>query len=348
MSSEALANMRRVCVGFSSVRPILTEKLWKETMDLAQAFKLSENSTARVRGFMSRAEQGRLSECKCCGLSLSVLLILPCCGSLICPDCVNTDVYEKGGSEYIECLMCTDSFLVDQFQRIQPGFKFDWLDNLKNNSSKVGGKAQTQTGTSPSSPTTSARVFGSAAPAGAAAAPLDVPVIRPPRERQRTRKFGDGHVCTYDHYSVDGTCTLCLTEHDGCNLLNKTKRCRVCHRAAVECPAEESKSSYLVEKLFDLAKSKQPANYAKAADRPLKVIVFSQYRKALNLVGDRLLGRYGTACVAEYWGRYRTQELRKFKLSNECFCMTLGNDGSEGLDLSFVTRKLLDGHFVFS
>jgi hypothetical protein len=68
------------------------------------------------------------------------------------------------------------------------------------------------------------------------------------------------------------------------------------------------------------------------------VIVFSQYQKALNLVGDRLLGRLGTACVAEYTGKYRTEELHRFTVDDQCFCILLSKDGSEGLDLSFVTR----------
>jgi len=70
----------------------------------------------------------------------------------------------------------------------------------------------------------------------------------------------------------------------------------------------------------------------------MKVIVFSQFRQALNVVGDRVLKCFGAACVAEYWGRYRSQELNKFIKSPDCFCMLLGKDGSEGLDLSFVTH----------
>ena len=56
------------------------------------------------------------------------------------------------------------------------------------------------------------------------------------------------------------------------------------------------------------------------------------------MIGDRLLRRFGTACVAEYWGKFRKQELHKFVYATECFCMLLGKDGSEGLDLSFVTH----------
>jgi hypothetical protein len=56
------------------------------------------------------------------------------------------------------------------------------------------------------------------------------------------------------------------------------------------------------------------------------------------MTGDRLLRRFGNGCVAEYWGMFRRKELYKFINDEKCFCMLLGKDGSEGLDLSFVTH----------
>jgi len=72
--------------------------------------------------------------------------------------------------------------------------------------------------------------------------------------------------------------------------------------------------------------------------RTPKVIIFSQFRKVLNITGDRLLRRMGSGCIAEYWGKYRKKELNKFIKDENCICMLLGKDGSEGLDLSFVTH----------
>lgn len=45
-----------------------------------------------------------------------------------------------------------------------------------------------------------------------------------------------------------------------------------------------------------------------------------------------------SGCVAEYWGMFRRQELHKFTTDPGCFILLLGRDGSEGLDLSFVTH----------
>ena len=71
---------------------------------------------------------------------------------------------------------------------------------------------------------------------------------------------------------------------------------------------------------------------------PLKVIIFSQFRSLLNLIGDRLLRKFGQRCIAEYWGQSRSDELHKFVHSRRCFAMLLGKDGSLGLDLSFTTN----------
>jgi SNF2 family DNA or RNA helicase len=173
------------------------------------------------------------------------------------------------------------------------------------------------------------------------------------RQRRRTRKPGDGHHCVYNPKDANGECELCWKEHDFCNLMTKSNRCEVCYRKAETCPTSETKSFYVVQKLLKLHESnqqRQQSILAAASEslinegfplkekRPLKVIVFSQFRKVLNMTGDRLLRRFGTACIAEYWGQFRRQELYKFIHEDECFCMLLGKDGSEGLDLSFVTH----------
>jgi hypothetical protein len=43
-------------------------------------------------------------------------------------------------------------------------------------------------------------------------------------------------------------------------------------------------------------------------NRPLKCIVFSQFRKFLNMAGDRMLRRFGTAGIAEFWEHYTTNQ----------------------------------------
>ena len=172
----------------------------------------------------------------------------------------------------------------------------------------------------------------------------DEPLIRPPQQRRKKKKFGDGHVCEYNRYDADGKCIHCLVEHGSCNLLNTRSRCQICHRLAEGCPPEDSKSNYLIGRLLELYK-KQAHNVSSRSCakmntgfRPLKVIVFSQFRASLNNTGHRLLRRFGSSCVAEYFGRHRQEELHKFTHDSECFCLLLTKDGSEGLDLSFTTH----------
>jgi hypothetical protein len=356
---QALSNVRSVCVGFSRVVPTLTEKTWRETIDLIQAYGISSEREARIRHFMHGAETERLTFCDCCGFELSTLLILPCCGGLMCTECMdgqstmqstpvglkNADVKPKTKRKNRNffkkhCILCEDAFDVDFLQLLQPGFVLTWRDNLTMGTTKamtngdVPARTEAHNG-SVRIPHQEANLSAGDGLAGMAI------LVRPIEPRRRTRKPNDGHECEYDRFSVDGTCVLCLKEHDSCNLLS-TGRCDVCHRTARDCPSEETKSWFLVNKCLSLMQGSAPVHNDLEQDRgsrPIKIIIFSQFRKALNLVGDRLLGRFGTACVSEYWGAYRTQELKKFTQDPECFCMLLGKDGSEGLDLSFVTRK---------
>mmetsp|Transcript_4044 Transcript_4044/g.5951 ORF Transcript_4044/g.5951 Transcript_4044/m.5951 type:complete len:320 (-) Transcript_4044:1049-2008(-) len=178
--------------------------------------------------------------------------------------------------------------------------------------------------------------------------------IRPPTLRRPTKRYGDGHICQFDRAAIDGKCRLCHYEHDECVMIGSNSMCQVCYRQPETCPREESKCHYIVDKLEHLHKKFETQSSARVfsltasraigelvqatTQRELKVIVFSQFRKALNMVGHRLLQRFGAGAVAEYWGKYRDQELTKFVHKTDCFCMLLGKDGSEGLDLSFVTH----------
>ena len=312
---KALANIRRVCVGWSRVVPSLTDKLWKETVDAAEA-TLASTQVRRIRIYLHEAETEGLSECDCCSMKLSTLLIMSCCGSLICTECMD------GNSA--RCVQCDEEFDVDEFQRFQPGFELTWKSNMtKKRQRSIATRA-------PEILPRHVQIPGSE---------MNL-IIRQHPPPRRTRKFGDGHACDFRVDGVvvhDGKCILCREEHKSCNMLNDKKRCVECGRLAEDCPEEASKAHYLVEKVLGLCGSwrngEAPGNF-----RPLKIIVFSQFREALNFVGDLLLRRFGAACIAEYWGRYRRDELRKFTHEPECFCLLLTKDGSEGLDLSCTTH----------
>ena len=349
-AKEALSNVRLVCVGGTRVIPTLTEKYWDEFFQILKQHNPPEKKYQQAQHYIHRATTEQLSPCGCCGMMLSTLLVFPC-GDLVCTECLD--------NKSTSCIVCEKDFDVDDFQRLQPGFDFKWLHNIeeeKKQKKRISSQSAiniTQNDTSGNSDSGGPILLDGGA---GNLAPRD-----PETPRRRTRKPGDGHICEYDLKSPNGECVLCWKEHDSCNLMTKSGRCAVCHRQAEACPQSESKSHYVIQRLTGLHRSQvareesrqcagSPSSEARwpgeavaliEGERPLKVIIFSQFRKVLNLVGDRLLKRFGSASVAEYWGKFRKQELHKFVFDRGCFCMLLGRDGSEGLDLSFVT------HIVF-
>mmetsp|Transcript_6959 Transcript_6959/g.11018 ORF Transcript_6959/g.11018 Transcript_6959/m.11018 type:complete len:735 (+) Transcript_6959:404-2608(+) len=320
---EAISNLRLVCVGGTQVRPTLTPIFWDQF--LADFDKGNEDKDKRkeIRDFISRATTGQLSQCACCQMMLSTLLVFPC-GHLVCTECVDNST--------TSCLICEKEFDVDAFQRLQPGFVYEWLHNIEEekklrspNTGQDGGNNNIERHNDNQ----------------------DV-VVPPLVQGVRTNKPGDGHVCVFSPQNPDGVCRLCLRHHEDCYLVEEERQCRVCFRFVEECPSSETKPHYIINKLLKLYKQQEidkatlnsqvAAEYGMDRKRPLKVIVFSQFRKILDMTGDRLLRRFGSGCVAEYWGMYRRKELSKFVKDEKCFCMLLGKDGSEGLDLSFVTH----------
>jgi SNF2-related domain len=76
----ALQNIRRVCTGWSRVVPTISNRFYIEALDMARSYNLSENVINEIKLFMSRAEQEELSTCSCCGIRVSTLVLMSCCG----------------------------------------------------------------------------------------------------------------------------------------------------------------------------------------------------------------------------------------------------------------------------
>ena len=331
---RALNNVCLVCAGGTQVVPTISGQFWQEFLSDFADCNPSRSKREEVKQYLSRAVGEQLSPCACCGMMLSTLLVFPC-GDLVCTECVDHNENR--------CVVCEKEFDVDLFQRLQPGMDYQWLHNIEEESKR---KKIEKVGISESGEEEAVVVMEGGA---GLLAPLDNN-----RPIQRTRKPGDGHECKYNPKFITGECMLCGKEHDGCNLMTDNDRCKICYRKAEPCPSSETKPFYVVQRMLKLYKANQERQRASSTmslcrsiegsffplpeRRPLKVIVFSQFRKVLNMTGDRLLRRFGTECVAEYWGRFRKQELSKFVHNEDCFCMLLGKDGSEGLDLSFVTH----------
>jgi SNF2 family DNA or RNA helicase len=337
-AKKALVNVRLVCAGGTQVLPTLSQQFWEEFIHDFKICNHNAHSVSKVRRYLKRATTGKLSSCDCCGIALSTLLVFPC-GDLVCTECTSPQNHV--------CVVCQKPFDVDLFQRLQPGMDYQWLHNVEEEKSALKNK---QGLLSRDSDTPVDAGIGQVLLLQGGAGMM-APVNPQQQERhRRTKKPGDGHVCEFCPKLANGECRLCLKEHDDCNFMSDGHTCPVCFKRAEECPESETKSAHVVSKLLDLHQNFETYQLQQALQsplksteishekRPLKVIVFSQFRKVLNMTGDRLLRRFGSAAVAEYWGSFRRKELHKFIYSKECVCMLLGKDGSEGLDLSFVTH----------
>jgi SNF2 family DNA or RNA helicase len=315
---DAFNNIRLVCVGGTQVLPTLTDKNWQESIVDFDACNNDQTARKSFRDFLSRTVRGELSQCECCQVMLATLLVCPC-GHLVCTECMD--------SETDSCVVCDTRFDVDQFQRIQPGFEYKWLHNIEEEERAATGSMDV------------VNVIGNA----------NVDAQNNVNGGRPQRRPGDGHICQFNPERKDGQCILCLREHEECYLV-KNEKCPTCFRTAEECPSYESKNHYLTQQLLKLYTLQDAAkvSFQKVAvpkeyegmgtERPLKAIIFSQFRQKLNVIGDRLIRRFGPGCVAEYWGMFRRQELHKFATDPNCFILLLSRDGSEGLDLSFVTH----------
>jgi hypothetical protein len=331
----AFDNLRLACSGGLRVVPQITPKAWEDTLLLLDGHKLETAKKKIVVDYMQRAVTEQLSHCMVCGFEVSTLLILTC-GDLICTDCVTRKTES--------CPVCHEKFNVDDVQRLQPGIVYEWYDYYKQEEQNKAKLLAEQEEAMPSIPFLNG---------GGAQIDLSGRVALQPAERtRRTKKRGDGHECEYSMATADGKCNLCHEEHDDCTMIAEGSQCLVCHRISEICPREETKFHHVIAQLDKLhtrtndnTKVFSPAAASFAGEkielteeRPVKVIIFSQFRKVLNLIGHRLIRRFGVGAVAEFWGPVKGNELEKFKTRKNCFCMLLSKDGSEGLDLSFITH----------
>ena len=338
---RALNNILTSCCGGARITSILSDKNRRETLEILEKNyeegKIDYGGYTNVQNFLIKASESEPSACCYCGMELQLLLVSTC-GHFMCAECFDSNTKV--------CLFCDKEIDVDKFQEFQPGFdnQFNWITEDEKiekeqeemmNAEIIRSRRESITLHDPIHQELNANgVIGGA-------------------RRQRKYKRGD-HVCSYPSTFTDGKCIFCHEEHLECNLMNKGSNCFVCNRVAEDCPDTETKTKYLIDKLLYLhnlmntridnyelsenAKKLFGDDVQMSKNRPLKAIIFSQYRLILNVVGHRLIRRFGGIGVAEYWGDYRTQELEKFKTSSNCFCMLMSKDGSHGLDLSFVTH----------
>jgi SNF2 family DNA or RNA helicase len=325
-AQQALSNIRLACCGGTDVVPTLNEKHWNETIELMyNKHNHRDYKINHVQNFLKRMTSKELSICMCCGLALQSLLLLPC-ACLFCTECIT--------SKTKTCPGCNEEFDIDDFQKLQPGIVYEWNWNI--NQSKKEREERHFTELEIHS------VLNRQSQHGSVNAADDTSETRGPMPRRRRLRKNDAHICVYPDIYLDGRCKICGEIHM-CNFMNtqNQSKCPECHCISENCPKDESKAFYIEKKLLDLWNAYSHRIIDGTSDsslRPFKVLLFSQFNQILNVIGDRLIRRFGTGCISEYWGRTRDQELDRFAKHNDCFCMLLGKDGSHGLNLQFVTH----------
>ena len=330
-ASEALTNLRISCCGSLQILPSITNVHWSETLEmLRDIHNVGDTTVNLVNNFIYRCTNGELSGCQKCGVQLQTLFVIPC-GHLVCPECID--------SKTTTCPVCDTPFDIDDFQRLQPGIDFQFNSNMEEEKRiRESSLALSRALSSPSSN---------------GVVDLEANEEQGVIENQITsRRHKKGETCIYSREHNDGKCIICREEHFDCNFMNPEKKCYICHKYAEEVPEYASKAKYVVDKLIDLRDNFHgPVSPAavrlfrtrddpeSVSRRPLKVIVFSQFRSIYEYFGNRLIRRFGGACVAEFaFGGSRSKELTRFINDPTCFVMLLSKQGSLGLDLSCVTH----------
>ncbi len=333
-ASTALRNIRLACSGGTRIVPTLTTKNWAETIGMMKIkHKVEEKKISKVESFLTRMTTEQLSVCGCCGVELQTLFLLPC-ACQICTECMNPSINQ--------CVSCNKEFDIDDFQRLQPGLDYVWKWNLvEAQEEREARQIMDQSIRESLRPSRGRNNLENSSnnQHGDQLQNNNAVNQQNRHQRQQSRRRNGPHVCEYPDIYLDGKCKICHEIHP-CNF-TRQKKCNICHCEAENCPEEESKAFYIIEKLLGLWSKYQNRGIDTTTGkekRPLKVLVFTQFQQVSNLVGDRLIRRFGTACIAEYWGITRNYELERFRSSRDCFCMLLNRDGSHGLNLSFVTH----------
>lgn len=274
--------------------PQILNKHWAETLDICRkCHNLDDVKVQVVNNFIHRAQAAELSGCHCCGVQLQTLFVIPC-GHLVCTECMD--------NKTISCPICEKSFDVDDFQRLQPGLDNQFCLNLQEEKKEREKQHALKRALADSTgPGRAIEIDG--------VEEIEANASTNTHAAQRHKR---GESCIYSSLHRDGKCKICREEHFDCNFMNSEQQCSVCLKSAEKCPDYASKSKYVINKLLQLRNkdftdgcsgecnvspmaarlfAKRGSNHT--THRPLKAIVFSQFRTIYEYFGDRLIRRFG-------------------------------------------------------
>ena len=340
----AIENLRLTCNGGGRQVATLSAEFYAEARDwMAQRYRAPPGAVERAERFMDRAKSGVPTPCDCCELPLLLLLIFPSCGHLVCPQCVTADTtacpvcaVPLPALDYLKCERCEDvhcahaaprhpfqAHPLDAFAYVQPGFELQWAETIREVEARALAEAfarerrdeQRRGGPTPGVPRAAiAATDAGGGGGGGGGGGPLVPAV--PAVPAAARSTG------YEH----------------------------------------TKAMHIVERIAALRREERAAAEAAAAGRPLprrdtrpiRVAVYSESRKTLDQLGHWLYIRFGDDAIAQFWGKYRSSELDKFRSGRvrswRCLACPPRNDAlgaaPEGREVEFPELRCYGKHLT--
>lgn len=302
----AVDNIRLTCNGGGKQVATLSAEYYHEAlMWLQERYRAPKHAVERLRAFMDRAQEGEASPCDQCRLPLLLLLVMPLCGHLVCPECVGAD--ESGHLDacpvcavalppvrYSKCAQCDDvrcnhvgerinvnAHPLDCFAYLQPGFDLQWAETLRE---------------------------------AEARALADSYQRQRHEETKRAAMEGGSSMVAWS------TCQPCASSSGSSAVA--VSRSGTASTAASATALSHTKADHIINSIAGLRRTEREVNEARAAGRPyppaydrrpVRVAIYSESRKTLDALGHFLYLRFGDDAIAQFWGRWRNSELDKFR-----------------------------------
>ncbi|KAL4152479.1 hypothetical protein PRNP1_009408 [Phytophthora ramorum] len=308
---RVVSNLRSACCGGSAVKVSLAEISRLDTINMLSMLNVDGENMAVVIEYLRKVQlQGMVTECGCCKRKLQLLMIIPC-GHLCCADCVEDRMQRVGPS----CFRCNAVFDREAFQKLQPGFEFEMVEDVAletdhpnlNQNGRHGGRVNqiqqlvnqdqrhNREGREPQARGRNRRGQGANAQNG-------------PRQPRRALDL------TRDIHFIDASKAFYAATR-----------------------IKELKEEFLLGNIHPSGRS------SRRQARYLKAIIFSQFKEHIwhTKVAFAQQGVPTADFIAGLSPEVRMKQLMRFRKDPNVNVLLLTEVGSHGLDLSFVTHLFL-------
>ncbi|KAK1948541.1 F-box protein [Phytophthora citrophthora] len=309
---RVVSNLRSACCGGSAVKVTLAESSRLDTINMLNALNVDGENMGVVIDYLRKVQlQGMVTQCGCCKRKLQLLMIIPC-GHLCCADCVEDRMKRFGPS----CFRCNAVFDREAFQRLQPGFEFEMVDDVAleatnpdlNQNGRHGGR---------------------------------VNQIQQRVNQDQIREGQEPHGQARNHRGQE------VNGRNGQNAPRQPRRALDLTRDIHFIDA--SKAFYAATRIKELKeeflfRSMNPSSRSSRRQaRCFKAIIFSQFKEHIwhTKVAFAQQGVPTADFIAGLSPEVRMKQLMRFRKDPNLNVLLLTEVGSHGLDLSFVTHIFL-------